>query len=155
MAHRYIPAHQIAYAAFQAGMRGSQLTTAVAVALGESDGDANGFYHNLTTDDKSYGLWQINMLGDLLYVRLRQFNISHADELFDPLVNARAMKFVFDESVSWGYDGWRPWGAYTNGRYRTAGRWEKAVEGVAVLNERLRDSGDRLHLGGEPDCDSI
>jgi hypothetical protein len=155
MARRTIPTHQIAYAAHKAGMTGADLIVAVAVALGESDGDANGYYHNLTTDDKSYGLWQINMLGDLLPVRLRQFNIPNADVLFDIETNARAMKFVFDESVSWGYSGWRPWGAYTNGRYRTGGRWEKAVAGVGILKERLAESGDRLHLGGEADCDSI
>lgn len=152
---RYIPAHQIAYAAYKAGMVGSDVTVAVAVALGESDGDASGFYHNLRTDDKSYGLWQINMLGDLHDERLRQFNITNSDQLFDVETNAKAMRYVFQESVSWGYSGWRPWGAYTNGRYRTEGRWERAVAGVALFKERMIDSNGRLHLGGEADCDSL
>lgn len=152
---RLVPAHQIAWAAHRAGMRGNDLVTAVAVAYGESDGYERSYYYNTSSGDKSYGLWQINMLGSLHDERLRKYGLSHADELFDIQVNARVMRELFLESQGWGYNGFRPWGAYTNGRYRRDNRWERAVAGVALLEQRLAESGDRLHFGGEQDCDSI
>lgn len=53
---------EIAQHAYDAGFRGDALTTAVAVAMAESSGDPRA--HNDTYQDNSYGLWQINMLGD-------------------------------------------------------------------------------------------
>ncbi len=155
IAGRLIPAHQIAYAAWKAGLPEDQLVTAVAVAYGECEGYDRSYNPNPSTNDKSYGLWQINMLGNLMAVRLKQYKITRPEELFDIEVNARAMAMIYKESVAAGYNGWRPWGAYTNGRYKKAGRWETAQAGVALLKRRIAESGDRLHLYGEDDCDRI
>lgn len=59
-----------------------------AVALRESFGDPGAF--NGKPPDKSYGLLQINMIGDLSAQRLKLFGITGENELFDPVINARA-----------------------------------------------------------------
>lgn len=55
--------------------------------------------HARDSDDDSYGLMQINMLGGLGPARLRQFGISSADQLFDPDTNMRAARLLMDESM--------------------------------------------------------
>lgn len=90
---------------------------AVAIALGESGGDTNA--HNKVPPDNSYGLWQINMIGNLGPARRKQFGISSNEELFNPAINAKAAKMVFDEAGG----SFRPWSVYTSGswiRYRQA-----------------------------------
>lgn len=89
---------------------------AVAIALGESGGDPRA--HNPVPPDNSYGLWQINMIGNLGPARRKQFGIKSNDELFNPAINARAAKMVFDEVGG----SFRPWSVYTSGswlRYRS------------------------------------
>lgn len=102
---------EIARAAIRAGFKGEALATAIAVALAESGGDNEA--HNTTGRDNSYGLWQINMYGNLGPARRTQFGLSTYEELFDPLTNARA---AF--AISGGGTNWRPWSAYTSGAYR-------------------------------------
>lgn len=84
------PAGSLAHILYQAGFRGDALRTAWAVAMKESGGNAKAFNGNTSTGDQSYGLFQINMLGSLGPARLKQFGISNADQLLDPLTNARA-----------------------------------------------------------------
>ena len=73
----------------QAGFRGEGLKTAFAIAMRESGGNPDAFNGNASTGDKSYGLFQINMLGGLGPSRMRQFGLSSENQLFDPLTNAR------------------------------------------------------------------
>lgn len=88
-----------------------KLVTAVAVALGESGGNPNA--HNDKPPDDSYGLWQINMLGNLGPSRRERFGLKSNAELFNPIKNATAMW-----SISSGGSNFRPWTQYTNGGYR-------------------------------------
>jgi|GEM_PF-1970252 len=101
----------LAAAAYQAGLRGQALIMAVAIGLGESGGNPRA--HNPNPPDDSYGLWQINMLGSMGPARRRQFGISSNSQLYDPVINARAMF-----AISSGGSNWRPWTVYTSGRYR-------------------------------------
>jgi hypothetical protein len=64
--------------------------TMTAIALRESSGDPAAFNGHTATGDRSYGLWQINMLGRLSESRLKLFGIADEKELLDPAVNARA-----------------------------------------------------------------
>jgi len=102
---------QIAQHAYDAGFRGSDLTTAVAVALAESGGRTTA--HNATPPDDSYGLWQINMLGGLGPARRREFGLDSNRELFDPKDNAEAAWEISGKGNSF-----RPWSTYTNGAYQ-------------------------------------
>lgn len=86
---------------------------AVAVALGESGGNANAFNGNESTGDNSYGLWQINMLGDLGPERREQFGLASDFELFNPETNAKAAHRVFRDAGN----SFRPWSVYKNATY--------------------------------------
>jgi hypothetical protein len=96
-------------AGFSSG--GEEAVVATAIALAESGGDPRA--HNDTPPDDSYGLWQINMLGDLGPDRRRRLGLERDEELFDPPTNARAARLVFLDSGSF-----RPWSMFKNGRFK-------------------------------------
>lgn len=62
--------------------------TMTAIALKESGGQACAL--NSKPPDLSYGLYQINMYGNLGPARLVQFGLSSNTDLFDPVVNTAA-----------------------------------------------------------------
>lgn len=93
-----------------AGFSGNALVIAVAVALGESSG--NIYAHNPVGLDDSYGLWQINMKGNLGPARRKQFGLKSNTELFDPAKNAKAAYAISNGGKSFG-----PWSVYTTGKY--------------------------------------
>lgn len=96
----------------QAGFSGSNLDTAYAVAMAESSGNAGAYNGNAGTGDKSYGLFQINMLGAMGPERRAQYGLSSNDALFDPLTNAKVAY-----KLSQGGTNWSPWSTYKNGSY--------------------------------------
>ena len=118
---------QIAQAAHDAGFRGHDLTTAVAIALAESSGDPRA--HNGVPPDNSYGLWQINMIGALGPDRRHQFHLDSNKELFDPETNAKA---AF--SISGKGDSFRPWTTYTSGAYKS--HLDEARKGVKAMDHK-------------------
>lgn len=75
---------------YQAGFRDNALRTAYAIAMRESGGRASAFNPDVSTGDQSYGLFQINMLGDMGPARRRQFGIQSNQQLLDPAINAKA-----------------------------------------------------------------
>ena len=79
-----------------AGFEGKALKIAWAVVMKESHG--NPLSHNLNahTGDNSYGLFQVNMRGDLGPSRRNWFKIASNDELFDPEVNAKVGYILSD-----------------------------------------------------------
>lgn len=102
---------EVAAVAYRAGIRDvTDLGRAVAIAYAESGGNPRA--HNNRPPDDSYGLWQINMLGNLGPARRKQFGISSNAELFDPATNAKAMV-----AISGGGKNWRPWTTYGGIRY--------------------------------------
>lgn len=101
----------IASVARAQGLNPTNTAIAVAVAIAESGGNTNA--HNAIPPDNSYGLWQINMLGDMGPSRRKQFGLSSNDELYDANVNAKAMS-----ALSNGGTNWKPWTTYTRGTYR-------------------------------------
>lgn len=103
---------QIANIARQGGFPEKEIPTAVGVAKAESSG--NPRTHNAKPPDNSYGLWQINMLGQMGPDRRKQFGISNNDALYDPIVNAKAAHQIWKDAGG----SWRPWTTYTNGRYK-------------------------------------
>lgn len=64
--------------------------TMTAIALRESGGNPAAFNGNAATGDKSYGLWQINMLDALAPVRMKLFGLTDEKQLYDPAINAWA-----------------------------------------------------------------
>lgn len=97
----------------QAGFKGQALNIAYAIVMAESSGNARAHNPNAGTGDNSYGLFQINMLGDMGPERRKAFGLSSNEELFDPLTNA---KIAY--RMSNGGKNWTPWSTYNRGDYR-------------------------------------
>lgn len=97
----------------QAGFTGNGLKMAYAIAMAESGGSAKAYNGNANTGDKSYGLFQINMLGAMGPERLRQYGLASNNSLFDPLTNAKVAYKMSHGGTSWG-----PWSTYGSGAYK-------------------------------------
>ena len=108
-------------AAYGAGFRGENLIKMTAVAMAESSGNPNET--NMQGQDRSYGLWQINMKDGMGPQRRQQFGLASNEALFDPATNARVAKGLFDER------GFQPWrNSYGNANYQ---RWIGQARAVA------------------------
>jgi len=101
---------QIYSVAVQAGFNPVSAIIATAVALAESGGNPRA--HNAVPPDDSYGLMQINMIGNLGPARRAQFGLSSNDELFDPLTNMRAAHIISNGGTNF-----TPWTTFTSGAY--------------------------------------
>ena len=75
---------------YDAGFRGKNLQIAYGIAMRESGGRADAYNPKRETGDDSYGLFQINMLGDMGPSRRKFFGIDSNEALLDPVVNAAA-----------------------------------------------------------------
>ncbi len=96
-----------------AGFHGHGLDIAVAVARAESGAHPTAHNTNASTGDNSYGLFQINMIGNLGPERLHQYGLTSNDQLFDPATNARVAYQLSNHGTSW-----TPWTTYTRGLYK-------------------------------------
>jgi len=92
------------------GFKGQGLKTAWAVAKAESNGRPFAFNGNVKTGDSSYGIFQINMIGDLGPDRKDKFNLDLNAELFSPVKNA---EIVFH--MTKGGKDWSSWSSYNKG----------------------------------------
>jgi len=104
--------------ASQSGFNAEEARIMAAIALAESSGNTAAF--NGRGPDQSYGLWQINMIGNLGPARRSQFGIDSDQDLFDPSTNARAAFQVYRERqrITSSGDGFTAWSVYTNGSYK-------------------------------------
>lgn len=90
------------------GFEGKSLKTAWAVVMKESRGHPTSRNKNASTGDNSYGLFQINMIGDLGAIRREKFNIEKDSDLFDPVTNAQAAFYMTARGTNWGSWGLGP-----------------------------------------------
>jgi hypothetical protein len=88
----------------EAGFSGEGLRQAWGTAMKESSGRPMAHNDNPKTGDNSYGLFQINMIGDLGKQRMEKYGLSSYEDLFDPLTNAKIAYKVSSGGVNWG-----PW----------------------------------------------
>lgn len=95
----------------QAGFTGAGLETALSIAQAESGNRPKAWNRDASTEDNSYGLFQINMLGKMGAERRKKFGLKSNDELFDPLTNARVAY-----AISKGGTNFKPWTTYTSGK---------------------------------------
>lgn len=80
-----------------------------AIAMAESGGNIGAW--NQTAPDNSYGLWQVNMYGNLEAERLQQFGLSNNSQLWNPSTNAAAAWQIYKQQ------GYNAWSTYSNGAY--------------------------------------
>ena len=83
------------------GFKGKGLKTAWAVAKAESNGRPFAFNGNTNTGDSSYGVFQINMIGDLGPDRRDKFNLDTNAELFSPVKNAEIVFHMTKGGTDW------------------------------------------------------
>jgi len=83
------------------GFEGKALREAWAVAKKESTGRPLAHNGNASTGDNSYGLFQINMLGELGVDRRAKFGLDSNAELLNPVVNAQIAYHMSDGGSNW------------------------------------------------------
>jgi hypothetical protein len=83
------------------GFEGTALKTAWAVARVESNGRPLALNDDRSTGDKSYGIFQINMLGNLGVDRKEKFELVSNKELFDPVTNAEITYYMTKGGTDW------------------------------------------------------
>jgi hypothetical protein len=108
-----------------AGFGADEAVIMAAIAMGESGGNSNRT--NFVPPDKSYGLWQINMIGGLGPARLREFGLSSEDQLLDPVTNAKAAYAIRKSQ------GLSAWTVYKAGIYKNFLAQAQAAKGAPSL----------------------
>lgn len=83
------------------GFEETALKIAWAVARVESNGRPLALNENTKTGDKSYGIFQINMLGNLGDDRKEKFELISNKELFDPVTNAEITYYMTRGGKDW------------------------------------------------------
>jgi len=92
------------------GFEGKGLKMAWAVAKKESNGRPMAYNGNRNTGDSSYGIFQINMLGNLGDDRKEKFDLRSNVLLFDPVINAEIAYYMTQ-----GGNDWSSWSSINNG----------------------------------------
>lgn len=109
---KHIPrAQEIARFWIEAGGDPKLIPTMVGIAFAESTGDYRAHNPNRKTQDDSYGLYQINLLGRLRG-RIKEFGLKSAEDLFDPLTNSKAAVRIL------GQQGLTAWTTWDKGRHK-------------------------------------
>jgi hypothetical protein len=83
------------------GFEGQKLKEAWAIAKKESGGRPMALNLSKRTGDSSYGLFQINMIGDLGPDRRDKFNLTSNYELFNPVLNAQVAFHMSNGGENW------------------------------------------------------
>lgn len=87
------------------GFEGKKLKEAWAIAKKESNGRPIAFNGNSRTGDSSYGIFQINMIGNLGPARREKFNLKSNSDLFNPVVNSQVAYHMSAGGKNW--DAWK------------------------------------------------
>ena len=95
------------------GFKGNALRSACAIAKAESNGRPFAFNGNSETGDSSYGVFQINMIGELGPDRREKFELDSNAELFNPVINAQIALHM----TKGGKD-WSSWSSVNGTRYK-------------------------------------
>jgi hypothetical protein len=120
-----------------AGFPTNEAVIMAAIAKGESGGNSNA--KNFKPPDKSYGLWQINMIGNLGPARMQEFGLQREDQLFDPVTNAKAAYAIRKSQ------GLSAWTIYKNGAYKNHLSAAEAVKNAPSL--RISPTMTNMQLG--------
>jgi len=95
------------------GFKGVGLRSACAIAKAESNGRPFAFNGNEETGDSSYGVFQINMVGELGPDRRDKFDLTSNVELFNPVTNS---KITFH--MTKGGKDWSAWSSVNGPKYQ-------------------------------------
>lgn len=124
--------YDLARLLYKKGFRGNDITNMLAISYRESRWTPGVLADD--EDDKSYGLFQINMKGNLGPARRKYFKISRDEELYDPEVNVRAARILF------GGGNYSPWNIDGNPMART----ETILPKAQAITKELGYTGDPM-----------
>jgi hypothetical protein len=158
---------QVAQIAYEAGFRGDDLVNMVAIAKRESGWRPRSLNPNRATNDRSYGLWQLNTLNSEKGGRMEDLMKSilggmgypvnnvpqDFDVLYDPRVNAK----VAYEFYKRNNNTLRPWGEYkgkSNTYSTNVGEALEIVQGMGLHNSGDPMEKSSLSLSRRPSRDA-
>ncbi len=95
------------------GFEGKALKMAWAIAKSESNARPMAYNGNRKTGDSSYGIFQINMLGELGIDRKEKFDLKSNILLFDPVINSEITYYM----TKGGKD-WSSWSSFNGERFK-------------------------------------
>ena len=95
------------------GFEGKALKTAWAIVKAESNARPMAYNGNRKTGDSSYGIFQINMLGNLGVDRKEKFELKSNITLFDPVINAEITYYMTKGGTDWS-----SWSSLNGARYQ-------------------------------------
>jgi hypothetical protein len=122
-----------------AGFNENESVIMAAIAKAESGGRSNA--KNFKPPDKSYGLWQINMIGRLGPARIKEFGLSSEDQLFDPVTNAKAAYAIRKSQ------GLSAWTVYKTGAYKNFLSQAETARSAPSLRTSPSFKGSGIELG--------
>lgn len=114
------------------------------LAISWRESRLNPSAHVKDSDDDSYGLFQINMLGDLGPGRRKQYRITDNKELLDPKVNVRAARMLYGDGR--GIKHWNHGGSPLGGIPSSTITWAKET----ASSIGLPTTGDPFDTGYMP-----
>ena len=115
---------------YHVGFEGNAHKIAWAIVMRESSGRPMAHNNNTSTGDNSYGLFQINMIGDLGTDRREKFELRVNGELFDPVKNAEIAHHMSAGGTDFGSWGIGP-NAYRSGAgIETIRKWFDEYPGI-------------------------
>ena len=95
------------------GFEGKALKQAWAIAKSESNSRPMAYNGDRKTGDSSYGIFQINMLGELGIDRKEKFDLKSNILLFDPVINAEITYYMTKGGTDWS-----SWSSLNGARYK-------------------------------------
>ena len=95
------------------GFEGKALKQAWAIVKAESNARPMAYNGNRKTGDSSYGIFQINMLGELGIDRKEKFELKSNILLFDPVINSEITYYM----TKGGKD-WSSWSSLNGARFK-------------------------------------
>ena len=120
----------------QAGFNDEEAAIMGAIGAAESSGNPSAHNPNASTGDNSYGLWQINMLGNMGPERKKLFNIEDNEQLKDPRVNAEAARKIYEQQ------GFEAWSVYKSGAYKKY---------LGTAQESVKSGGENTNVEASKD----
>ena len=91
-----ISKRRLAELLLQGGFAEQEVPAMLEIAKRESSLNPLALNPNANTGDLSYGLFQINMLGGMGPERRKALGLKSNEELYDPVTNVRAAKYIYD-----------------------------------------------------------
>lgn len=132
---------QVAQLVWEAGWRGKDAETMVAIMRAESGFDTMAT--NFKGKDHSYGLAQINMKDALGPERRQKYNLTSNEQLFDPRTNARVAYAIYKDRgnkfIDWSTYNQRTYTLYLNGAVFAIKQIQQGKTGLDIPSYDAKD----------------